>query len=230
MQALYEFPGTTKPRDVLELVADRSFEHESVVRDASIVTHRIARTRGEQTASMTSAASPTDYQFDSQLPFGSNRFDFLIMHEIFDQLADGLPAHSAQRFAKDLIREAVRVLRPGGMLAGCARNRLDILRWIRAHGRSRGKRALAGLPGYRTLLGAEGLVGQEIYWLLPRSDSPDNLVPVDPVVARAALGGLAQLSRGSVPNWSYFSQLAIVQCRAYPFAIESIFFSAQKTC
>jgi SAM-dependent methyltransferase len=155
---------------------------------------------------------------DCCLPYDDRSFDLVVLNLVFEWCAIRLtePHEHAQL---RLLREIARVLRPGGRLYLCTKNRFA-LRYLmgqrdehyhgmrfgsalprrladRIHGtRSRGR--LYSWLGLRQLLQQSGFQVEQSWWAAPEMRFPDEMIPTDPKSIRAARRRGLQQGHGRV--------------------------------
>jgi SAM-dependent methyltransferase len=143
---------------------------------------------------------------DCRLPYGDCRFDLVILNLVFEWCAIRLtePHEDAQL---RLLSEIARILRPGGRLFICTKNRFALRyllgqpdehyhnmrfgsalpRWLadRAHGRrSRGR--LYSWGGLCQLLRRSGFEIERSWWAAPEMRFPEEMIAIDSKAISAA--------------------------------------------
>jgi SAM-dependent methyltransferase len=137
-----------------------------------------------------------------ELPFAAESFDLVAMNGVLEWVAEGRSGDPEQ-LQMDALRNAIRVLRPGGYLYLGIENRLclgyfvgyrdphcglpfvtilprPLAHWYaRKKGRNGYRNYLYSSRGYRKLLRKAGFSRVEVYLALPSYNHPRALIPLD---------------------------------------------------
>lgn len=150
-------------------------------------------------------------------------FDLAALHGTLDAvtLRDGQDVRDA------LLREVLRVLVPGGVIAGTAANESFLRRFLPAARRGARGAGLSLRTAERVLRSA-GFVEVRVFALVPNAQSPLRLVEVHDEVARAFFSGEVRRQRASLPWWGYFARDLLVRTGAYADLQPSLFFWGRR--
>lgn len=237
---LYRFPPTPNGRRTLELYCSS----KPILSDGDWpgATVSFCRVGPEIGSSGNEAAirAENGHQWsgiDTALPYEAASFDLVILHTTLDDLGSlGLPGGQAFE-PSTLLNNILRVMAPGGVLAGCVNNRWAIkslLQRIRGAATSGARAQSPGrfsLRSLRSLLATSGYSDIHLFTLLPDSAAPFKLIDTDPAISRAAFRHELQIMRRHMRlGPSYFLRWAAVELGLNRHVEKSNFFWAVKPC
>lgn len=167
---------------------------------------------------------------EGPLPFSGGEFDRVILHGTLDALLAGASRAHRMSLGQDFMSEVLRVLSPGGVVAGTFDNATSP-RHLRAS--LKGGAAAGGrisTLSARRMLRDFGLDDVKVFSLLPEADSPLRLVDVEGGVARLVFRRELQASRGSLSTIGFLMRWLVVEMRLSVHLEKSVFFWGRKPC
>jgi SAM-dependent methyltransferase len=173
--------------------------------------------------------------FAAPLPLPAGSVDRIVLHGTLDALHE-LARREGRRFrAAEFLRAATDLLVPGGLVAGCVRNRHDP-RHVWKHLLARSTRRADGVRSHysygscRALLAGAGLEAIRLHTLVPDADSPVKLVELDPQVSRFVFGHELEARRNRLGIIDYWLRRAVLAAGLYPRMEPSMFFWGYRPC
>lgn len=173
------------------------------------------------------------------LPFLDGSFDMLILHGTLEHLQENWPEGRQGAQISRFLSSATTVLVPGGLVAGCVKNRRSLsynirklgvllgVKRFRARAASLDRRRFS-VPPIRRVLERAGLIDVELFSLFPDDRSPTLLFERDGEGVRPHLIRNLQARRQELSAWSYLAQHVVVRWGPKNLRCESIFFWGRK--
>ncbi|MCM8613023.1 class I SAM-dependent methyltransferase [Accumulibacter sp.] len=236
LRAIYQLPTMVAGAGVLELylrdhgrVVDGEWPARQVVScrlvggdcGSPVATPMIGRLQG------------CEASYDEALPFPAASFDLVILHHTLDDLAAALPQRHPRQVAEEWLVRIASILRPGGVVAGCGRNRSSPRSW---HWRRREVTphapevaALSMLSCQGALLSA-GFSDIQVCNLWPHPQAPSTIAAVEVEASRRAFRYALESSRDSLGVSGYLLRRAVVELGLNRFFEPYLFYWGFRSC
>lgn len=164
------------------------------------------------------------YDCASLLDYADASFDRVVLHWVLDEFvaSPGRKRSTAQRI--ELLRQARRLLRPGGVVTGCLANFLiptESLRW-----------PIVGWTGAKcqSALRGAGFEHVRVSTVLPSADLPQIMISVDRTAARDYFRHQLKRTRQHFNPVSRLARRVLIEAGAASYLQGSLAFSGSVPC
>jgi hypothetical protein len=235
LRAIYRIPTTADTQRVLELHVG---EHGPVV-DAtwpatSVVSCRLvddAMAPSASTVGIEPGFQSCDCGWAAPLPFPPGSFDMVVLHFTLDDLAAAAGSRGTAAGVDEWLRRVAQVLRPGGIVAGCAANATSpAARRGRGAGARRGGRPTMSVLTCAEVLGSAGFVGIQVFNLIPDAAEPRAIVASDRVMSRRAFAHEIQSVRESLGFAGLLVRRAMLRLSLHRLVEPAMFYWGTRGC
>jgi len=237
MRAIYQVPSPRHALSVLELsfggapeILDEDWPAENRLFCQLLTDVGAGASAAELRKGLRYCSTP----FSDGLPFPPQSFDQVILHFTLDDMALQQALASAKKTGDAWLKQIVEILRPGGVLTGCGRNRSSPGYWLprvfRFFGGGRPVRAAFGVGSCEQALGAAGLGDIQVFNLIHNAENPRTIISVRSHLSRRAFGHELQASRDIFGGTAYFLRQIVVAASLNRFLEETLFFWGYKPC
>ena len=186
LRAIYQLPTPPGNAAVLELhlsdagrVMDDQWPAELLVRCR--LTPEVSRPWWA--ADIKSRPHDCEASYHEPLPFAPGSFDVVLLHHTLDELASVFRQKRPRQVADEWLRQVASLLRPGGLVVGCALNRTSPGSWLH---RARTGSTIAAAEvrvlsvlSCKAALSNAGFCNPEVFNLLPDASAPLAIASVE---------------------------------------------------
>lgn len=237
LRAIYQVPGPRHAQSVLELsfggapeILDEDWPAENRFFCQLLADLAAGPSSAEPRQGLRYCSTP----FSAGLPFPPQSFDQVILHFTLDDIALQHALASARETGDAWLKQIIEVLRPGGVLTGCGRNRSSPRYWLpriyRFIGVGMPVRAVFGVGSCEQALGAAGLRDIQVFNLIHNAENPRTIISVRPHLSRPAFKHELQANRELFGGTAYFLRQIVVAASLNRFLEETLFFWGYKPC
>ncbi len=237
LRAIYQLPTPARTAAVLELhLSDRGRVVDSQWPAELVVTCRLTATASRlwNVTGIKTQPDECDASYHQPLPFAPQTFDVVILHHTLDELASVFCQTSPRQVAADWLRQIASIIRPGGVVVGCGRNRSSPKSWRRHLGETSTSAAVPRMPlgtlSCHALLTRAGFHDPQVFNLWPDSTEPSTIACVDWIASKRAFRYELESRRAALNLPGYLVRRIMVELGLNRFLEETLFFWGYKPC
>ncbi len=235
LRALYQLPTPPRRDAVLELhLSDRGRVAGDQWPADLVVSCRLdaLTARPWQGSAGPIGVHDSQVSYHEPLPFPPESFDLVILHHTLDELAAVFRSQPASQVAAEWLQAIVALIRPGGVVVGCGRNRTSPRVWFRHQATTSAiaERASLGILSCRAALLRAGLLEVQVFNLWPDGDAPSTIAAIEAAASRRAFRYALESTRESLSRPAYLMRRLAVELGINRFLEETLFFWGYKPC
>jgi hypothetical protein len=235
LRAIYRIPTTADTERVLELhvgecgpVLDEAWPARSAV-SCRLVDRAVAAPASA--LDLEPGFRTCEASLAGPLAFPAGSFDMAVLHLTLDDLATTLRSRPAAPVVNEWLARVAGVLRPGGIIAGCAVNATSPMAWM---GGARGARprrhALMSVLSCARVLGRAGFADVQVFNLIPDAAEPRAIVAAESKMSRRAFAHEIQSARESMGLAGYLVRRTMLQLSIHRLIEPVIFYWGTRRC